>query len=82
MELIDECLPGGVPSGRVKQLQDAGLLDLVRTGVVTANGFTEATSRAVRAVVATDEQLHEAGGVSAIVDAGTDCCRSFALSVL
>ena len=74
LELIDECLPGGVPSGRVKQLQDAGLLDLVKTGVVTANGFSETTSRASRAVVATEEQLREAGGIYAIVDAGSLNC--------
>mmetsp|Transcript_67204 Transcript_67204/g.151965 ORF Transcript_67204/g.151965 Transcript_67204/m.151965 type:complete len:184 (-) Transcript_67204:3-554(-) len=65
LELIDEALDGGVAPGRVKLMKDAAILDDVRDGVATAGGFVDATARAARALVATDQELAKAGGVSA-----------------
>jgi len=62
LELVDSALPGGVPPGRVKLLQQAGLLDACRSGVATPSGFVDACSLAIRALVATDAELEAAGG--------------------
>jgi hypothetical protein len=62
LELVDAALPGGVPHGRLAQLKTAGLLDAVRTGTATPTGFVDATRYAVRALVATDEEVKRAGG--------------------
>ena len=65
LELVDAALPGGVAPGRLALLKEAGLLDAVRTGTATPSGFVDATRRAVRALVATDDEVVKAGGGAA-----------------
>lgn len=62
LELVDGALPGGVPAGRLKLLQQAGLLEQCRNGVATPDGFVDASGLAVRALVATEAELQAAGG--------------------
>jgi len=66
LELLDEAL---VPPGRLQLLQDANLLDFVRTGVATQGGFVDQTTQAVRALVATEKEVRESGGVAALANA-------------
>ena len=54
-------MPDGIPEGRLKQLQLAGLVDSIRNGTATANGFVDETVRAVRVVAATDTELASMG---------------------
>ncbi len=64
LENIDTVLPGGIPAGRVTLLEDANLLSEVRVGTATADGFVDATRLAVRALVATEDEILKAGGGS------------------
>ena len=57
--LVDDSL---VPRGRLKLLQDARLLEFVKNGVATQEGFVDQTALAARALVATEAELASCGG--------------------
>ena len=67
-------MPDGVPPGRLKALQMSGLVDSVRNGTATANGFVDETVRAVRILAATEQMLAKLG------PAGVAECRDLDLS--